>query len=452
MIRLRFKPLSQKLFFKITLLFTLSLAAIITLQIVTMRLLFEPHRFPSMKRGAIDHAQRLVNDIGIPPDLEKATRIHETLGIQFRIEGPDTDWISNTGMIRFSDVTLEHSTGFPDTRADFTPFGFCIRIDRGPYRILMLVHPKGENIRNVGQTFLLFLIFYTILVITLMYFVMQWLLYDVRILALGMQEIGEGQLDHRMKTRRHDELGQLVHAFNTMSDRIQAMIQGRERLLLDVSHELRSPLTRIRLALEFLEPGETREAIAADIGEVEAMVGELLEGERLMSPHGGLRKTPGRLDQLIQQVTSEFQSRTPGVQIPVPVPPCTVVLDQDRFRIMLRNILDNALRHSEADDPPVHLSAQETPGGILLIIEDHGCGIPPHDLPHIFEPFYRVDKSRSKETGGYGLGLNLVHKIVSAHGGSITLDSTLGRGTTVRIKLPSSPVDPADHPRKVQTS
>ena len=171
-----------------------------------------------------------------------------------------------------------------------------------------------------------------------------------------------------------------------------------------------------------------------------------------MSPHGGLRKTPGRLDQLIQQVTSEFQSRTPGVQIPVPVPPCTVVLDQDRFRIMLRNILDNALRHSEADDPPVHLSAQETPGGILLIIEDHGCGIPPHDLPHIFEPFYRVDKSRSKETGGYGLGLNLVHKIVSAHGGSITLDSTLGRGTTVRIKLPSSPVDPADHPRKVQTS
>ena len=108
-------------------------------------------------------------------------------------------------------------------------------------------------------------------------------------------------------------------------------------------------------------------------------------------------------------------------------------LDPERFKIMLRNVLDNALRYSEPDGPPVAIGVQSTPEEIVISIEDHGKGIPEQDIPHIFEPFYRVDKSRSKETGGYGLGMNLVQKIMTAHGGRIEVSSRLNLGTTVTL-------------------
>jgi len=420
---------------KIALVFIISLLAILLLHMVTIRSIFGPKRFPAMTRIGIDHAQYMVHTIGIPPDLERARELHRRLGIQIRIEGDQVSWVSNPDMIRFSDVSLSPIDDQPGVRAEFNAHGFCIEITQGATRFLFVLHPRQENLREIGTTFLLIFIFYTVLMLFLMYFVIQWLLRDVRVLAEGMERIGSGKLDHRMTSRRQDELGRLVHSFNTMSGKIQDMVHSREQLLLDVSHELRSTLTRIRLALEMLEDGEGKTAILDDVRDLDKMIAELLEGERLSSPHGGLRRAPCSLTDLLNEVSREFAQRSPGIRLQIPPSPVSLALDVERMRTALRNLIDNALRYSEGISIPVELSLEENADDLVIRIRDRGPGIPAEDQPFLFEPFYRVDKSRSKETGGYGLGLNLVHKIITAHGGRIELDSRLGEGTRISVFL-----------------
>jgi signal transduction histidine kinase len=420
---------------KIALVFFLSLLAILMLHMVTIRTILGPKRFPAMTRIGIDHARYMVEEIGQPPNLDKARELHDRLGIQIRIEGDRVSWVSNPDMIRFKDISLSPLPDQPNARAEFTPFGFCIEITREKTRFMFVLHPRQENIREIGTTFLLILIFYTALVLFIMYFVISWLLRDVRILSEGMERIGSGQLDHRMSTRRQDELGRLVHSFNTMSGKIQDMILRRDRLLLDVSHELRSPLTRIKLSLEMMDGGEGISALQDDVNELEKMIAELLEGERLASPHGGLKRVTCSLTDLLDEIKGEFADRKPGIRVHTPADSPSLVMDPVRMKIALRNLIDNGLRYSDEQGQAVDITVEEEADEILLTVTDHGQGIPPADLPHIFEPFYRVDKSRSKETGGYGLGLNLVHKIITAHGGRIEAQSRVGEGTRVVIYL-----------------
>lgn len=431
-----FRQFGTHLYSKIALVIILSLFSLILLQTMTIRFLFGPKRFPAMTRIGIDHAQHMVDTIGQPPNLAKAAALHEQLGIQIRIENESISWVSNPDMIGFDDVSLVPVSDQPGTYAEFTAHGFCIEINRLNTRYLLVLHPKQENIRSVGYTFLFFLLFYLALILSLLYFVLKWLLRDVNVLAEGMQRIGSGDLDHRMTTGRRDELGQLVGSFNAMSERIQEMIHSRERLLLDVSHELRSPLTRIKLALEFMDDGPTKSAIHDDVREVETMVSELLEAERLSSVHGGLKRERCSLETLLSDLVREFASRRPGVRLRPSPSPVQCQIDIERIRVALRNIIDNALRFSHEDSQPVDISVQTSGDDIQIRIEDKGLGIPEKDLPYLFEPFYRVDRSRSKETGGYGLGLNLVQKIVVAHGGHIEVESRLGKGSTFIIHLP----------------
>lgn len=428
--RLRFRLSS-----KIALVFFFSLVAIMLLHMITIRTIFGPKRFPAMTRIGIDHARYMVETIGNPPNLERARELHDRLGIQIRIENQQVDWVSNADMIRFGEVSLSPVTDHVEAKAAFTSHGFCIEIEQKGTRFLFVLHPPQENIREIGTTFLLILIFYTSLVLFIMYFVISWLLRDVRILAEGMECIGAGHLDHRMSSRRQDELGRLVHSFNTMSDRIREMIHSRERLLLDVSHELRSPLTRIKLALEMMDEAEGKTAILDDVKELEKMIAELLEGERLSSPHGGLKRTLCSSSDLFADIPREFMDRTPGIRLHAPSEPLSLMIDLDRMKIALRNLIDNALQYSDEHGQPVEIRIEEESDQILITVTDYGQGIPASDLPHIFEPFYRVDKSRSKETGGYGLGLNLVHKIILAHGGRIEAESRVGEGTRVTIHL-----------------
>jgi len=427
--------LRRRLFIKIALLFSISLIAIIIIFPLTIRFILLPERFPVFMKGGADHAVYLVNDIGIPPNLEKARQIQHKLGLEIRIAGDGMDWAGVPDMVDFKDVRLAPVNGMDGVSADFTPYGFCVLCEKGGYRFLIVLFPRGENIFDQGRIFLLVLAFYVALIVSIMFFIIRWLLRDIKVLDEGMRQISSGNLSHHMNSRRRDELGQLVNSFNTMSEKIQEMIRNRERLLLDVSHELRSPLTRIKVALELQEDSDGIASIRNDILELETMISELLESERLNSPHGGLKKSRVHLTEMIAAICRAFKDRLPGISIQ-PIPESlSLDLDPERFKIMLRNVLDNALRYSEPDGPPVVIGVQSFPEEIVFSVEDHGKGIPEQDIPHIFEPFYRVDKSRSKETGGYGLGMNLVQKIMTAHGGRIEVSSRLNLGTTIKLRF-----------------
>jgi signal transduction histidine kinase len=420
---------------KIALLFSLSLIAIIIIFPLTIRFILLPERFPIFMRNGADHAIYLINDIGIPPSIEKARQIQQRLGVQIRIAGDGMDWAGVQGMVDFKDIRLAPVSGMDRVFADFTSFGFCVISEKGDYRFLLVLFPREENIFDLGRTFLLVLAFYVALIIFNMFFVTRWLLRDIKVLDEGMLQLSSGNLSHRMKSRRRDELGQLVNSFNTMSEKIQEMIRNRERLLLDVSHELRSPLTRIKVALALQEDSDGIASIRNDVVELETMISELLESERLNSPHGGLKKSRVPLAEVIPVICRAFKDRLPGISVQPFPESLSLELDPERFKVMLRNVLDNALRYSEPDGPPVAIRVQSSPEEIVISVEDHGKGIPAPDIPHIFEPFYRVDKSRSKETGGYGLGMNLVQKIMTAHGGRIEVNSLLNLGTTITLRF-----------------
>jgi signal transduction histidine kinase len=223
-----------------------------------------------------------------------------------------------------------------------------------------------------------------------------------------------------------------------MSTGLQEMVRSREQLLLDVSHELRSPLTRIKVALEMAPEGTAKESIRDDMAEMEAMISEILETARLDSVNGKLKLDDVDLGVLVAEAVADADIRDPGAKLMAPsaMPGPMVKADRARVRKVLGNVLDNAVKFSQGRNTPVEARIEEKPEGIVVRIKDRGVGIPAGELPRLFEPFYRVDRSRSRDTGGYGLGLSLCKRIMEAHGGGIAIVSREGEGTEVSLTFP----------------
>jgi signal transduction histidine kinase len=223
-----------------------------------------------------------------------------------------------------------------------------------------------------------------------------------------------------------------------MVARVREMVHSRDQLLLDVSHELRSPLTRMRVGLALWQEGEPRQRLERNVGEMEAMVTELLELERLRAGYGLER---GRHDvvEIVRDAVLAFADRPPGVVLGTLPAQCFVEVDPDKVRSVLNNLLENALRYALPDSAAVSVSVIEAPDGAVVRVDDDGPGIPADDLPRVFEPFFRVDRSRSRRTGGYGLGLALCRRIMEAHGGRIDAGNRDGRGATFVLTFPAAP-------------
>jgi len=245
-----------------------------------------------------------------------------------------------------------------------------------------------------------------------------------------------GHVDIVLPVFSQDELGALTTAFNQMVRRVREMIQARDQLLLDVSHELRSPLTRLKVALALLPEDENMARLNPDINEMETMISELLELERLRTPHGICRQKQD-LVPILHQVAQTFDNKSPGVRIAANPQSIFLNIDGDKIRALLRNLVENAFKYSLPDSRPVDVSAAELDQTVVIRVQDDGQGIPEAHMANIFEPFFRVDPSRSKKTGGYGLGLSICKRITEAHGGTIQVEKNRGRGASFILTFPS---------------
>ncbi len=249
--------------------------------------------------------------------------------------------------------------------------------------------------------------------------------------------ISKGDLDHIVPVKTDDELGTLSKAFNDMTSRIRSILKTKEQLLLDVSHELRSPLTRMKVSFEFLDDGDIKNSLKDDLVEMEKMVTEILETARLRDKSGQMNKKPHDIVKILYETAESFMGMKPGLNLKCSSDQIIFSFDEDRIETVIRNILSNAFKFSGKNSPPVDLSIIEKKGHISITIKDSGIGIPAEALPHLFEPFYRVDSSRTKEISGYGLGLGLCKTIMDAHGGSIRIESN-DQGTNVFLMLPTT--------------
>jgi signal transduction histidine kinase len=271
-------------------------------------------------------------------------------------------------------------------------------------------------------------------------------------LTAAASRFGRGELDVRAGLSRTDEFGELSHAFDEMAERVTQLVRSRQQLLANVSHELRTPLARIRVALDLASDGDwqaelARDAlseIAEDCAELERLVSDVLQSARLdltgqpaQVAAQILRNEPFDPVSLVQRAVERFRSEHPGRVLELQCPEALPELhgDQVLLRRVLSNLLDNAKQYSP-EPTPVTLRVRVADGWLEWRVEDRGIGIAPEDLSQVGTPFFRTDRSRTRRTGGVGLGVSLARGIVEAHGGSLSIESELDRGTRVCVRLP----------------
>jgi len=209
--------------------------------------------------------------------------------------------------------------------------------------------------------------------------------------------------------------------------------------LLAISHELRSPLTRTKVALEFLDDEKTKQSILEDVIEMESLITDLLESERLNTRHSKLQTATIDLVQLIKQlVQHEFAQQQARIEFQSLTTSLHRDIDETRIRLLLKNLIDNALCYSPVDGERIVVQLEARPDSAIITVSDHGPGMSPDEVERATEPFYRADPARCRDTGGFGLGLYLCRRIAEAHGGTLHIQSEVGHGTSVTLKLPIS--------------
>jgi signal transduction histidine kinase len=290
-----------------------------------------------------------------------------------------------------------------------------------------------------------------VLAVVLSFVMMRRVLGPMTRMAAITREIACGNFSARVPTETEDEVGQLAQAFNRMAESLQKVEKLRRGLIIDVAHELRTPLTNIRGYLEALTEGvlppspETLSLLQSETLRLVQLAEDVLQLARADAARGLLQ--PERFD-LRAEVNAALETLSPAflqksltVSLRAPEVPITVMADRPRIARVLRNLSDNAARYAPAgEDLEVRIEA--FPGRARVTYANPAAELTQEDLPHIFERFYRGEKSRSRQHGGAGIGLAIVQELIEAHGGSVGADLAGGR-VEIWFEL-SSDLPPAD--------
>ena len=406
----------------------------------------------------MDYVDHLVADItpsGTTPLKDAALALTQRLPLTVRITGPQINWSSHPEQVRV-DQHREHGNP-PNTNPWDGERGHG---DRDWQRILQRTTADGHTIEfgineavfERRQRLVVPAIAALLALTWLAWWYVRRLLRPLDAIRAGAQRFGAGDFAQPIlvqRAARPDELGQLAATINTMGHDIHQMLEAKRALLLAISHELRSPLTRARLNTELLpetdDVNPQRQALLRDLQEMARLISDLLESERLSGNHAALQREPVDLAALATEVVAEVLARQPerpGARPEIrlhtdpALPP--QMLDATRIRLLLRNLLDNALRHSTSATlpPELHLrAAAGQGGGVEIEVRDHGPGVHENQLPHLAQAFYRPESARTRATGGVGLGLYLCKRVAQAHGGTFAVRNAQP-GLAVVVNLP----------------
>jgi two-component system sensor histidine kinase CpxA len=272
-----------------------------------------------------------------------------------------------------------------------------------------------------------------------------WLAYHltrpVRRLQRAVERFGHGDLSARSGSVRRDELGELARTFDRMADRLETLLAAERRLLLDISHELRSPLARLGVAIELARSGDNLDTalnrIQKESDRLNALVGQLLLVTRAEGDPGSLRRDPVRLDELVEQLVddSSIEAASQGCVVRYDLrEPVTVAGDPELLRRAVENVLRNAIRHAP-QETAVEVKLARNNGRVVVDIRDHGSGVPDEALPRLFDAFYRVETDRNRNSGGIGLGLSIARRAIELHKGNIRARNAQP-GLEVEMELP----------------
>ena len=392
------------------------------------------------------HVNYVREDIGIPPRIDRAIAITQRVPVDIRILGPDVDWASDPAFPRLDQLEFAPSPRFsndPDAWVDeLKGVEFAeldnhdfLRMHQGGYDIVVAT-PRIADMPE-GPDLVTLILGMGLASLLLGYMSVRWLFKPIRAIRQGAAEIGRGNFEHRIRNIRRDQLGDLATDINRMADDVEDMLDAKRALLLGISHELRTPLSRMRLTLEFLDDEKIKSDLRDEIIEMEKIVAALLEAERLNSRHARLARTGVIVGDLVGEILEDFFAREKDrIKVSQPAEAITANLDEARITLLLKNLLGNALRYSEPSDGPVELSVATDDADLVFNVRDYGPGLPQDQASQIGEPFYRGDPSRTRDSGGTGLGLYLASLVARAHGGSLRLLDVSGKGASFETRIP----------------
>lgn len=421
----------HSLVFRLLLYFLLSVLALSVALAISFRQSARPHLVEQVLPNVARYLDYMVEDIGVPPDLEVARRLADEMPFEIRIQGQGIDWASSPSIGSIADYRLKPAPA--------------------PYENIMFEHQRNRNLlllqySDVQYLFVIedpyrrgaerrhWLLFTSLgLVLVLLYAGIRRMFRPIAVISEQVKKIGEGDLQQSITADGKGELGMLAQGINRMSEQIRSMLESKSGLLLAISHELRSPLTRMRVNLELLDDSELRQKLIEDCREMEALLGAILESEKLSSGHAPLALRRCDLAGLAEEVVCGHPERG---RIVTRLAPVEIDVDALRFKLLIKNLLDNACEYSAGTQAPVDISLRPESGRAILEVVDRGTGIAADQIPRLTEAFYRPDEARQRKTGGYGLGLYLCRLIVAAHGGELRIESEPGEGTRVTVELP----------------
>ncbi len=277
-------------------------------------------------------------------------------------------------------------------------------------------------------------------------FVSRRVVNPIRQMMHASRRIANGDYHERVQELGRDELGQLAGSFNQMAASLERTETMRRELIGNVAHELRTPLTNIKGYMEGLMDGvlppepDTYQLVYREADRLQRLVDDLQELSRVEAGVVALHRQPHPLRELVEQTVRrlrpQFEEKDVALRLEISASLPPVLADEDRLGQVLLNLVGNALQYTPSGGT-VSITAAQAQNLVEILIQDNGIGIPAEHLPHLFDRFYRVDKSRSRAGGGSGIGLTIARHLVEAHGGRIwALSDGPGQGSTFGIALP----------------
>lgn len=440
--------LTRSLSFRLLAIFLLLAAVFVYGATVALRWVYSHDDLRELISGHLAlHVGYVRQDIGDPPRIDRAIAITEKVPVDIRISGPDINWASDPDFPEMSELNFGSSDIFSDEPGgwlnELTDVEFAeldrhtfLKIDQGSFAIVVSSPRISDDVS--GPELLPVIVGIGLLWLLIAYLSVRWLFLPVESIREGAARIGEGNFEHRITKYRRDQLGDLAEDINKLASDVRDMLDAKRQLLLGISHELRSPLSRLRLSLEFLEEGEHKENLRAEIAEMEQIIATLLEAERLNSRHVVLTRAKipvkGLVDDLID---SYFDRDRKRIRVSFDDESIVANVDDGRLILLLKNLLSNALRYSDEQAGPVQLNVSKEDNDLVMQVRDHGPGFTKEQAMRIGEPFYRGDPSRTRDTGGSGLGLYLAKLVAEAHGGSLQLSDACKDGACLIVRIPA---------------
>jgi signal transduction histidine kinase len=447
----------RSLFLKIFFCFWLAAAAMIGALNLMLWFSFVQDPNPERRRGALGEALNLYAESAVQVyDSEGASSFEEYLTRSLKEAGTEIALFDETGKAltpQTSNDVADVATEIRQTKEHVSHVSSIGRLTWGR----MVVAPSGKSyifVSRLRQPYVprglpnLGIALSILAAGVISYLLALYLTSPVKKLKTVVQSFAEGNLEARVAPQlgsRRDELADLGREFDHMAERIEALISSQKRLLADISHELRSPLARLTVALALARKNTTTKGEAAldriemESERVNALVGQLLALTRLESGAESVPPETVALEELVEEVIDDANYEAKPLHKEVRVlqlSSCRVCGSSELLRSGIENVIRNAIRYT-AEGTAVEVSLTTRLDNAVVTVRDHGPGVPDSELQHIFEPFYRVGEARERSSGGVGLGLSIADRTIKLHGGNIRAEN-VNDGLLITICIPLS--------------